>query len=306
MISVIVPNYNHSQFLKPRIESILSQTYTDFELIILDDASEDDSHLIIDEYRDHPKVSHVIINSHNNGSTFKQWKRGLDVAKGDWIWIAESDDLSDPKFLSSLIQKINLHPNINVIYCRSWRIDENDNSYGVHLWGEESDLLHWQNDFLNDGNREVVNHLWKRNFIPNASAVLFKKDKASSVIDTILPFKFSGDWYFWALMIHNSKIYFHAEVLNYFRRHSSAVSERPGREGIVERTKENMKVPSLLKKKYPDILMNPLSHKWIIKEWEARKKYLNIWEYYNPPFYFRLKLFFLKRAFYQLRLKINY
>jgi glycosyltransferase involved in cell wall biosynthesis len=297
MISVIVPNYNHSQFLKPRIESILSQTYTDFELIILDDASEDDSRLIIEEYRDHPKVSHIVFNTQNNGSTFSQWEKGLKLAKGDWIWIAESDDSSDPEFLKSLVSKINLDSHIKVVYCRSWRIDENNINHGIHLWGEETDPSHWVNDFLIDGDIEVVIHLWKRNFIPNASAVLFNKEKALSVIDAILPFKYSGDWYFWALMIHDSKIYFHSGVLNYFRRHSSAVSERPGREGIVGRTKENMKVLSLLKKKFPIILMNPLSHKWIIKEWDARKKDLGIFQYYNPPFYFGLKLLFYKRVF---------
>src|SRR6187431_17527 len=91
-VSVIIPNYNHADFLMQRIVSILNQTYQDFELIILDDCSSDKSREIIEHYRTHPKVSHIVYNAENSGSTFKQWKLGLDYAKGDWIWIAESDD----------------------------------------------------------------------------------------------------------------------------------------------------------------------------------------------------------------------
>src|SRR3954470_8154701 len=103
MISVIVPNYNHSRYLKKRIESILNQTFQNFEIILLDDCSTDKSREIIEQYRNHPKVSHIIINERNSGSTFRQWDKGLQYAKCDWIWIAESDDFSDKYFLSTMV-----------------------------------------------------------------------------------------------------------------------------------------------------------------------------------------------------------
>ncbi len=91
-VSVILPNYNHSKYLKQRIDSILNQTFQDFELILLDDNSPDDSVDIIESYRDHKRVSHIHLNKENSGSTFKQWERGFSLAKGEYIWIAESDD----------------------------------------------------------------------------------------------------------------------------------------------------------------------------------------------------------------------
>ena len=91
-LSAIVPNYNHGPYLKLRIDSILNQTYEDIEVIILDDNSQDNSVEIIESYRTHPKVSHILLNDRNSGSTFIQWEKGINLATGKWIWIAESDD----------------------------------------------------------------------------------------------------------------------------------------------------------------------------------------------------------------------
>src|SRR6187549_2432119 len=92
LVSVIIPNYNHAKFLRQRLESVLNQSFRDFEVIILDDCSTDESFQVIEDYRAHPKVSHIVFNKENTGSTFIQWKKGIELAKGEWIWIAESDD----------------------------------------------------------------------------------------------------------------------------------------------------------------------------------------------------------------------
>jgi glycosyltransferase involved in cell wall biosynthesis len=81
-VSVILPNYNHAVFLQKRIDSIFNQSFTDFELIILYDFSTDNSKEIIEQYREHPHVSHIVYNTENSGSTFKQWGKGIELAKG--------------------------------------------------------------------------------------------------------------------------------------------------------------------------------------------------------------------------------
>ena len=73
-VSVIVPNYCHAPYLEQRIESILQQTFQDFELILLDDCSTDGSREILERYRNHPKVSGIFYNERNSGSPFKQRK----------------------------------------------------------------------------------------------------------------------------------------------------------------------------------------------------------------------------------------
>ena len=78
MVSIIVPNYNHAPYLEQRFDSIYNQTYQDFEVIILDDCSTDASKSIIEKYRNHPKTKHIVYNSSNSSSPFKQWNKGID------------------------------------------------------------------------------------------------------------------------------------------------------------------------------------------------------------------------------------
>ena len=98
-ISIIIPNYNHAKYLPQRLESVYNQTYQDFEVILLDDCSNDDSVTILNTYAKHLKTSHVVFNDKNSGNTFTQWAKGIALAKGDFIWIAESDDVADLSFL---------------------------------------------------------------------------------------------------------------------------------------------------------------------------------------------------------------
>src|SRR5208282_2627995 len=101
-VSVVVPNYNHARFLRRRVESILQQTFRDFELILLDDCSTDDSRSILSEYADDPRVR-IEFNEKNSGSTFKQWNKGVRLARGEYVWIAESDDYAGERFLERLV-----------------------------------------------------------------------------------------------------------------------------------------------------------------------------------------------------------
>jgi glycosyltransferase involved in cell wall biosynthesis len=97
-VSVIVPNYNHSQFLSERLDSIINQTYKDFELIILDDASTDNSIDVINQYLNkYPELIRFQPSTNNSGSPFVQWDNGIKLAKGEFVWIAESDDVAPTK-----------------------------------------------------------------------------------------------------------------------------------------------------------------------------------------------------------------
>ena len=126
LVSVIIPNYNHAPYLKQRIESVLNQTYQDFEVIILDDCSTDNSRDIIENYKTNSKIKNIIYNRQNSGSTFKQWDKGIAEATGDYIWIAESDDYCETDFIEKIIGEINNDAEIVLAYTQSKIVDENN------------------------------------------------------------------------------------------------------------------------------------------------------------------------------------
>src|ERR1700722_8508136 len=86
-VSVIIPSYNHARFLRQRIDTVLQQTFQDFEVILLDDCSPDNSPEIISSYVGDSRVR-IEFNAINSGSTFKQWNKGVRMARGDYVWIA--------------------------------------------------------------------------------------------------------------------------------------------------------------------------------------------------------------------------
>lgn len=139
LVSVVVPNYNYARYLDARLSSILNQTFQDFELILLDDASTDNSLEVLDRYKDDPHVSHFVVNEQNTGSPFKQWMKGILLAKGEWVWIAEADDLCEPTFLETCVKEVQKYPNVSVCMTAFRYIDEKGNilPQEANYWGKK-------------------------------------------------------------------------------------------------------------------------------------------------------------------------
>ena len=194
MVSVIIPNYNHAIYLQERIDSVLNQTYQDFEIIILDDKSTDNSKKVIEQYRSHPKVSQIVYNEVNSGTTFKQWNKGIRLAKGELIWFAESDDAAANTFLEELIKPYEQNTKLGIAYCDSYYINEHgDKSSLTHVWkNERFATTRWDKDYENNGIKEVNEYLLFHNVIDNASSALFAKKyiiaagMADEVLDTLV------------------------------------------------------------------------------------------------------------------------
>jgi len=221
-VSVIIPNYNHAQFLEQRIESVLNQTFQDFEIIFLDDASTDNSKEVFSKYSSHPKISHVIFNETNSGSPFKQWNKGFGLSTGEYIWIAESDDYAEPTILEKLVQKLDAHPRVGLAYSQSWQVDKNGSILStMDWWTDDLDICKWKNDYIVSGADECANYLVVKNTIPNASAVIFRHCFITELDSDIEKFKLCGDWLFWIKILLKCNIAFVAEPLNYFRTHEN-------------------------------------------------------------------------------------
>jgi len=214
-ISVIVPNFNHERFLKLRMSSILNQTCQDFEVIILDDCSTDDSRNIIEEYRKHPKVTNIVYNAQNSGSTFRQWEKGIGLAKGEWLWIAESDDYAQSDFLESLLKLTEEHDNVGIAFSNSYKIDQDQ---------QTEELTEHMTTSFKDGIAEVKERLCHYNTITNASSCIIKRDVALRACGNLHQYKSCGDWIFYARILQYTNLAYSPRKLNYYRWHQSSVS----------------------------------------------------------------------------------
>lgn len=219
-VSVIIPNYNHVSYLQQRIETVINQTYKDFEVIILDDFSTDDSKSVIESYRFNPNVVHIEYNEVNSGSPFNQWAKGISIARGEYIWIAESDDFCELTFLEKLLECHKKHENIGIAYCKSLPIDINGRVYDrSDGWMRRVDSLKWESDYVNSGKNECERYLSVQCTVPNASAVLFKTSVFNNLDVAKIDFKVCGDWQIYVQILKTTNICYCASPLNYHRNH---------------------------------------------------------------------------------------
>ena len=183
-VSVIIPNYNYARFLQQRIESVLAQTYTDYEIILLDDASTDDSVSILNHYKTNSRVAHLEINSVNTGSPFAQWQKGISLSRGKYIWIAESDDAADSSFLEKAVSVLNQYPHTSFCFLGSNCIDEKGNELSTDFdrWTSKQ-LRRPHNIGIFDGEDYIKHNLYWRNYIYNASGVVFRKQCFEQIKD---------------------------------------------------------------------------------------------------------------------------
>ncbi len=223
-ISIVLPNYNHALYLVDRLESIINQTYQNWELIVLDDNSLDNSQDIIIKYANKDKRIRYYFNKSNSGSVFKQWNKGVSYAQNELIWIAESDDIADTKFLESIITKIT--DKTALAYTDSYIIDSEGNITGqyskltpVHKRGG---IL--ENEGLFSGNYFFKEHACKKNFIFNASSVVFRKNAFLEIGGATSKYKIVGDWYVWANLLSQGDLLYINSPLNYHRRHEKSVT----------------------------------------------------------------------------------
>ncbi|MGB3526586.1 MAG: glycosyltransferase [Flavobacteriales bacterium] len=235
LVSVIVPNYNHAAFLEERLASIRGQNMQDLELILLDDASTDGSMAVLEHMKAcYPRTAHLVVNERNSGSPFKQWQKGIALAKGQWIWIAESDDRCAPDLLEQLLRFNTEHGGrLGVLYSQSRVIDAMGDVKGsMSDWTSDLTADPFRTDFTLPGKQFLSDYLKVKNVIPNASAVIFRKTllKDPSIWADLGGLRLLGDWLFWTRLVQLTDVGFICASLNDFREHAGVTRRHIGAE----------------------------------------------------------------------------
>lgn len=162
-VSVIIPIYNVASVVAETLKSVLAQTYTDFEVLIIDDGSTDDSVVICQEFQD---VRFQIIHQQNRGLAGAR-NTGIRHAQGDYLAFLDSDDLWLPEKLERHVQHLDTTPEVGVSFSRSRFIDAQGQPLGIYQMPKLMDI--------------TPGYLFCRNPISNGSCVVIRK----AVLDEI-------------------------------------------------------------------------------------------------------------------------
>lgn len=231
-VSVVVPNYNHARHLRARLITIFEQSYPVFEVIVLDDASTDGSLAVIERAcRDYQRKVDLHVNETNSGSPFRQWRKALALARGEFVWIAEADDVAHPEFLASIMPKL-IATDATFGFTDSWQIDQDDRRLG-DSYADYCDSGHpsrrFTRDFALPGPEFVRDCLVDKNTILNASSVVWRREALQRALDAVGDelddFAIAGDWRLYAeAALAGGTVAYVARSLNGHRRHPDGVT----------------------------------------------------------------------------------
>lgn len=226
LVSVIVPNYNHAKYLEQRLESIYNQTYRNIEVILLDDASTDESRKILNSYYErYPSITTVNFNIRNSGHVCKQWEKGISLAKGKYIWIAESDDYCELNFLETLIPLLN-YQSVMLAFCQCDFVQNEEKISSIPEYLNEVKDINWSQSFTMTANLIVKKIFGLKNIIPNVSGALFRN--IGCIPEEVLAewrcLRLCHDWIFYLYLIKGGCISYTNKTKNYYRIHSNSIS----------------------------------------------------------------------------------
>lgn len=231
-ISVAIPNYNYANFIESRLESVYLQSYPIFEVLVLDDASTDNSVARLDDIRTRSgRKFRTVSNFQNSGSVFRQWRKAVLESRGEYIWIAEADDDCDPRFVEIVVEQMIRDKSI-LGFADSWQMDTDGRLLGdsYRSYMNDTNTSHFDKPFCMDGVEFVRNTLAFKNVILNVSSVVFKREALVAAIesagDNLFDYKVAGDWMLYVLISlqENACISYCPLALNGHRRHQSSVT----------------------------------------------------------------------------------
>lgn len=225
-VTAIIPSYNHAPFLRQRLDSILNQSYALIDIVILDDASTDDSRAIIAEYvARFPDRIRAVLNETNSGSVFAQWQKGHDLATGDLVWFCESDDFAEPDFVERLIGSFR-DPSVMLAFGRIEFVD----THGQHVRGldhyrETAEAGIWSESCIRPAASWFSGAFGVKNVIANVGGSLWRRAPISQAVwDMAQGYQIMGDWFLYSEVAQGGQIAFEPSAVAYFRSHGANTS----------------------------------------------------------------------------------
>lgn len=216
-ITVLMPVYNDERFVRFSIESILNQTFQDFEFIIINDASNDNTPEILKDYKNQDSRI-IIINNESNLRVPKSLNKGLNVARGKYIARIDSDDISVKDRLEKQYIFLENNKDFGLVGSYTEVIDENGKN--IEFWNEysEPEFIFYTLSFWNC----LV-----------TSSVMFEKDLAIKLGGFNPDFDRTEDYELWYKISRIKKIYIIPEYLSKYRKNQSGITAKYSDEQLI-------------------------------------------------------------------------
>lgn len=217
-VSVIIPTYNREDFVEETIQSVLNQTYKDFEVIVVDDGSTDNTKKKLEKFN-----SKIKLIEQKKSERAIARNNGVKNANGEYIAFLDSDDLWHKDKLEKQVEVLDKNKEYILIYCQCLRINEN----GLTIKPAKRQL--------NGYSGYVYEKLLMRNFITSPTPLVKKGylEKINGFHTKYIPYE---DWEFWLRLSLLGKFYFIKEPLAYYRVHKSQSVKQAKAEKIEEVT----------------------------------------------------------------------
>ncbi len=221
LVSVVVASYNHAEYLEQRMDSLINQTYSNIEILVIDDCSTDNSVEILEKYASHAKVRLIV--RERNGGWVVVSNQGVEMSVGEFVIFANCDDACDPHMIERLVDAMRTNPTAGISYCRSLMIDDQGMLLGDDfLIRERAFRLRCHNDALLT-QKEMSRFLLHSCVIPNLSAALFRRRSYISCGGLTPEYRVCSDWdLFFKIAAHYDVAYV-AQPLNEFRQHKTTI-----------------------------------------------------------------------------------
>lgn len=215
-VSFIAANYNYGRYIVEAVDSLLSQTFKDLEVIVIDDASTDNSREILQShYSDEPRVR-LVFHERNRGHIFAR-NEGLELARGEYVAVMDADDFCyRPDAVEAHVAVLDANPDVTFVYSAFQEVNEQSHPFRL--------LQQWEQDFVREGLDEF-RELIKRNYVPHTGTLIRRSflDPEGNY-DPVLPH--SADWDIWLKLSTRGRVGYLSTPYYAYRMHSASLSAR--------------------------------------------------------------------------------
>ena len=199
-VTVCIPSYNHAHYIGKSIESVLSQTFHDWELVISDNCSSDNTEEVVRTFRD-PRIR--FYKNETNLGAARNWSRCVSLARGEYVAVLQSDDQYLPGMLERSVAVLDAHPQVGLTHCCFHRIDSDGTLFDTKR--------RWPHDQVMDG-LSALKQLITDQYITPSTAVM-RRTYFSEVGGFDESYRYNLDWSLWLRMALSYDIGYIAEPL---------------------------------------------------------------------------------------------